>query len=372
MRIWNLFFIALLAAACNNKNNGTEVEFHLRTGQGKTVYLSRFNSENMSWAVVDSQRVTESNALLRFSIAGSVQQLYKLHIPGTPFASSFINDSKQITFKSSVFTAEAATIEGSAATTALKQFAKEQQALAGESRRLYFSADSLRALGSAKPVAAKLLSQSDSLRLLFFDRYRQLADTTTSPGIFLWACIYGDPGNNPLAYSKALITTAAKFAGHPGIDAYRQKLTRFVNILEQEYQVGQVLPAAQLPGLNGMLQTVKTPGIYTYLDFWSPLSAPSLAYDAVKKQVQRQYGGTKLEVVSVALYDNVAESQQYAARNGCSWKQLIDVKMWDGVAAETFKMDSIPFNFLLAPDGTILAKAIPPDSVAPVLKKLIR
>jgi hypothetical protein len=55
-----------------------------------------------------------------------------------------------------------------------------------------------------------------------------------------------------------------------------------------------------------------------------------------------------------------------------SWPQLIDEKMWRGTAAKTLKFDSIPFNFLVSPQGRILAKAIRPDSLIIVLKKVIQ
>jgi hypothetical protein len=39
---------------------------------------------------------------------------------------------------------------------------------------------------------------------------------------------------------------------------------------------------------------------------------------------------------------------------------------------KTWKFDSIPFNYLVGPDGRILAKAIKPDSVMYVLNKFVK
>jgi hypothetical protein len=46
---------------------------------------------------------------------------------------------------------------------------------------------------------------------------------------------------------------------------------------------------------------------------------------------------------------------------------VIDQEMWAGPAARALRFDSIPINFLVAPGGRVVAKAIPPDSLLTVL-----
>ena len=54
------------------------------------------------------------------------------------------------------------------------------------------------------------------------------------------------------------------------------------------------------------------------------------------------------------------------------WKQLIDVKLWRGPAVNALKFDSIPFNYLVDPNGKIIAKAIKADSLLTVVSNAVR
>jgi hypothetical protein len=42
---------------------------------------------------------------------------------------------------------------------------------------------------------------------------------------------------------------------------------------------------------------------------------------------------------------------------------LIDTGVWQGAVIRQWRIDSIPFNWLIGPDGKIVRKAIPRDSL---------
>ncbi len=88
--------------------------------------------------------------------------------------------------------------------------------------------------------------------------------------------------------------------------------------------------------------------------------------------MKEQLPGTKFETVSIALTAEKDAWKKVIYDNKLTGVQLIDEKMWRGKTAETFKIDSIPFNFLISPEGKILAKAIKKDAVWQVVSGFIK
>ena len=69
------------------------------------------------------------------------------------------------------------------------------------------------------------------------------------------------------------------------------------------------------------------------------------------------------EIVSIAIDSETEMWKDKIYSQQLNWIQLIDEKMWQGKAVQTFKIDSIPFNFLVDEKGIVIKKAIPRDSV---------
>jgi hypothetical protein len=97
-----------------------------------------------------------------------------------------------------------------------------------------------------------------------------------------------------------------------------------------------------------------------------------LKYDQVKAIAKTNFPNDRFEIVSIALDSEKDAWRHYIEAHKFTWVQLIDEKMWRGPTLKAYSIDSIPFNFLLAPDGKILSKAIKPDSLISVLSKLIK
>ena len=146
-----------------------------------------------------------------------------------------------------------------------------------------------------------------------------------------------------------------------------------ISIYEEEFNVGDSLPSVKLPdGSGNMFSTASFRGKYYLIDFWSTWCRQCMIFDEYKKTLRREIPAEKLGMVSVALDDSRGTWLSLINRNHYDWPQLIDDKMWRGVAALTLKFDSIPFNFLVSPKGIVIAKAIPADSLASVLKRIIK
>ncbi len=70
------------------------------------------------------------------------------------------------------------------------------------------------------------------------------------------------------------------------------------------------------------------------------------------------YKGQKFTIVGVSLDRPGAKEKWLKAihNDGLAWTQVSDLKFWDSKTAALYAVRAIPQNFLLDPDGKIIAK----------------
>ena len=101
-------------------------------------------------------------------------------------------------------------------------------------------------------------------------------------------------------------------------------------------------------------------GNYCLVDFWASWCAPCKGEIPNIKKVYEKYRKKGLEVVSVAVWDNVLASIDTAKAYGISWKQILDAQ---SIPTELYGITGIPFIMLIGPDGTILKKNLRGDDI---------
>ena len=220
-----------------------------------------------------------------------------------------------------------------------------------------------------KQLADSLNRVNDS----YYNLFKIFADTVSSPGVFIKIYSQVDFGKDYKA-SKAFITkSAARFPNHTIIQQLKEKVYANVKVFEVEYNVGDVLPDLQLLDTAGnQYTTALARGKYVFIDVWSTWCPPCIYYDQYKKRASEKYPSDKLEIISIGFEPDKDVWKQHITQNRLKWTQLQDNKIWDGETMNKYMIDSIPFNFLLAPDGRILRKAIPADSLLPVLSQYVK
>jgi hypothetical protein len=57
--------------------------------------------------------------------------------------------------------------------------------------------------------------------------------------------------------------------------------------------------------------------------------------------------------------------------DGLTWTQVSDLKYWSNLAASLYGVQSIPQNFLIDPQGKIVAKGLRGDDLDAALEKLL-
>lgn len=143
-------------------------------------------------------------------------------------------------------------------------------------------------------------------------------------------------------------------------------------VWHQNAWVGRKLPDFSVVALDGTpISGSDYHGKMLVLNFcakWCGFCAPEIPY---LKKVYEEHNGKGLEVIGVSLDENEAELQEYIKENDIPWPQVFDDKGWNTKLARYFGINSLPSQWLIDRDGTILSVDTRGEQLGQLVDQLI-
>jgi peroxiredoxin len=366
--------ILIFLSACNTKKQlGTRIVFHIGSGYHKKFYLQNVPFAGEKLILLDSAIAKADPDSLVFLLPASGERLFRIVAPEVDMDIVFITDVARLDIYADYGNTTRYSFQGSPASVSLKEFMDRQDSIAMEGKRISQTIDSA---GMTKGNHTK----TDSLHRLLndhvnysFQQYKNFEDTVNSPAAFMFLYNNLDFGNDYAGLKKFILQVGNRFPHYAPVQQLKEEALAMIKIYEEEYNVGDTLPSISLPDQYGHLfSTASLKGKYYLVDFWSTWCPQCMAYNEPKKAIKKQFSSDVFELVSVAIDAEKESWQKMITQEHLNWPQLIDEKMWQGIAVKTLKFDSIPFNFLVSPQGKIIAKGIRQDSLVSIISKKIK
>jgi len=113
-------------------------------------------------------------------------------------------------------------------------------------------------------------------------------------------------------------------------------------------------------------------GQYVLVDFWASWCGPCRQENPNLIKAFNRYKGQKFTVLGVSLDPPDGKGRWIAAihKDGLPWTQVSDLKYWDSEAAVLYGVHAIPQNFLIDPNGKIVAKNLRGDDLENKLEEI--
>jgi peroxiredoxin len=351
LTLYAAVLLSLLIVSCKDKTKFTLSGTLKNPGAVKTVTLLEADSTNI--AVVDSTKLSEDGKF-EFKRSGPYANLYKLRIGGTIY-DLIAKNGDDIDFSADLSdSSHNYTITGSEESEKIKDFNKVSDVFTQKNTQL---------ANDYQSKSMALGKQSDSLLKIYMPIFQKnISDYSDAVLKFVndnkssLAAFYAATSLDPDKYEQQLIAYAdaikGQFKDNPAVQNFLRQMAAIKPV-----SIGQPAPDFTVTGVDGKaIKLSDYKGKYVMLDFWASWCGPCRQENPNVVAQYAVFHAKGLNILGISLDTDKDKWQAAIAADKLSWTHASDLKNFEGPTETLYHVQAIPANFIINPQGIIIAK----------------
>ncbi len=272
------------------------------------------------------------------------------------------------------------TITGSPASESLRNFLRTVREYARDINTISGVVRTMQERGNDSLLEAAYKDMKDiNFQLTrFIEHY---ADTTSDLPAALFAVQILNPGSERVYLETFVQTLDRRFANARLAKDFTVKLNRMLAQPQMPKRHKRLIPDGPDPeapdfslptpaGATVSLSSFK--GKYVLLDFWASWCAPCRAENPNVVAAYHKFKNKNFTILGVSLDQKKEAWQKAIEDDGLTWTHVSDLRGWSSPAAQIYQVESIPANFLIDPDGKIIACNLRGAALASRLQEVLK